>query len=284
MYTQIPISIALVSFMFLFSLVNFICHIKGSLLLLCIAIILFCINIFIWIWNLGDEYTRIWHLTERIFFVKGFYIFIITEILFFFSFFWAYYSFSIDSIYIIGATWPPLSNLLFEIVPLHFSVVTVYMNICLLASSLLIALCSTSFNTNISMFFILSFILAYGYLFIYLHIFDYLDTELAIMDGIYASSLYVITGLHCIHVIIGVFFMIALLNKLDFINTIYFKITYKFNFVKNHIFILISFYYWHLVDMIWILVLITQYIHYNIQDITFLNDSTFIVDTITLYA
>lgn len=288
MFTQIPIVIALTSFTFLLSIIGYLCQIKSSLLILSIGFILLGIFISLWVLNLINEYFRSPNLSNESCFIKGFYLFIITEIFFFFSFFWAYYDFSIDITYYIGGIWPP--QYIVSRLSRHTTYPVSWMNTYLIFISLIISIGSYTVGTSsvldliktrlhvysnhsyVSIPMVVAIIIPYICGFINLHIGELQSTikgvSLAINNGIYASIYYAITGLHGIHVIIGTCFVL-LLFLIDKI---------------NNIFIIATFYYWHLIDIVWLFVLNTQYIHYITKDLIFFYNNIIILDTIIPYA
>lgn len=75
---------------------------------------------------------------------------------------------------------------------------------------------------------------------------EYIWGEFTITDSVFGSIFYSTTSLHGIHVMIGVIFIIISFIRIyfDYITTTHHQ-NYEF-----------SIYYWHLVDVIWILVFI----------------------------
>lgn len=80
--------------------------------------------------------------------------------------------------------------------------------------------------------------------------YEYCILSVFIDHSIVSSSLYLISGLHDIHVVVGIVLL--------FIGTL--KILLYYFCVKNSIGFVISIYSWHFVDIIWILVYLTQYV------------------------
>merc|ERR1711988_928682 len=106
-------------------------------------------------------------------------------------------------------------------------------------------LCVYSLNGNLFLLNIY-FYLAYftGLLFLFMQIYEYQLLYFYISDSFYASSFYLITGLHFSHVIIG----IILLN-LTFTSLYNVKLFYT-----N-----IQLFYWHFVEIIWIVLYLVFY-------------------------
>jgi cytochrome c oxidase subunit 3 len=176
----------------------------------------------------------------------GMILFIISEIMFFFAFFWAFFHSSVAPVYHIGGVWPPkvivsintytipLTNTI--ILLMSGATVTWAHNAVMLRSKkrTLIALMST---------------LILAILFTTFQSFEYLDSPFNISDNVYGSCFYMATGFHGFHVIVGtialfVSFIRILLN----------------HFTNEHHFGLESaIWYWHFVDTVWLFLFISVY-------------------------
>jgi heme/copper-type cytochrome/quinol oxidase subunit 3 len=74
--------------------------------------------------------------------------------------------------------------------------------------------------------------------------YEYYNATFYIFDGVYGSTFYMTTGLHGLHVLIGTIFLIVCLFRL-----------YNFEFIwKSHIGYECAIWYWHFVDVVWIIV------------------------------
>jgi heme/copper-type cytochrome/quinol oxidase subunit 3 len=74
--------------------------------------------------------------------------------------------------------------------------------------------------------------------------YEYYNATFYIFDGVYGSTFYMTTGLHGLHVLIGTLFLIVCLFRL-----------YNFEFIwKSHIGYECAIWYWHFVDVVWIIV------------------------------
>jgi len=88
-----------------------------------------------------------------------------------------------------------------------------------------------------------------GFTFIYLQAFEYNAANFDITDSVYSSSFFMLTGLHGMHVIVGVLFL-----------TVCFIRLLKNHFLNNHYLGLVfAIWYWHFVDVVWILLFLTLY-------------------------
>nr|YP_010021591.1 cytochrome c oxidase subunit III [Paurocephala sauteri]QOL10532.1 cytochrome c oxidase subunit 3 [Paurocephala sauteri] len=176
----------------------------------------------------------------------GMLLFISSEILFFFSFFWNFFHHSLSPNMEIGMIWPPLSIISFN--PMHIPLMN---TLILLSSGMTITWSHSSMiNNNLSQTkksLILTIIL--GFYFTFLQKYEYSEAPFTISDSVYGSSFFLTTGFHGIHVIIGTMFLMhsfLRLNKLHFIN-------------NHHLGMEMSIWYWHFVDVVWLFLYITIY-------------------------
>nr|YP_010947298.1 cytochrome c oxidase subunit III [Smerkata fusca]WGO62322.1 cytochrome c oxidase subunit III [Smerkata fusca] len=176
----------------------------------------------------------------------GMILFIVSEILFFISFFWAFFHSSLSPNIEIGAIWPPLS-----IIPFNPFQIPLLNTIILISSGVTVtwahhALMENNYSQmNQSMFITISL----GIYFTILQAYEYLEASFSIADSIYGSTFFMATGFHGIHVIIGTFFLfICFLRHMNN------------HFSKNHHFgFEAAAWYWHFVDVVWLFLYITIY-------------------------
>lgn len=176
----------------------------------------------------------------------GIALFILSEVCFFFAFFWAYFHRRLAPTVEIGAHWPPtgIQTLeAFQVPLLNTSV--------LLLSGVRITWCHHSieernFNSALQSL-ILTVIL--GLYFLYLQYGEYMETIFSIADGIYGSCFFIATGFHGIHVAVGATFLIVCLLRIK-----------NYHFRKNHhIGFLAAAWYWHFVDVVWLFLYVRIY-------------------------
>lgn len=173
-------------------------------------------------------------------------LFIISEILFFFAFFWAFFHSSISPVFNIGAVWPPkyISLISFYTIPLTNTVF-------LLSSGVTITWAHHSVLVRAKKHAILSliFTIIFATFFTALQYFEYINASFNISDGIYGSCFFIATGFHGFHVFIGTMAIIITLFRL-ILN----------HFTNQHHFGLeASIWYWHFVDVIWLFLFINVY-------------------------
>lgn len=173
-------------------------------------------------------------------------LFIISEIMFFFAFFWGFFHSSIAPVFNIGGVWPPKA----------ISIINTYTipltnTFFLLTSGITItwshhALLSRAKKLTI-IGLLLTIILAV--LFTILQGLEYLNSPFNISDGIYGSCFYLATGFHGAHVFIG-----TLALFISFIRLILNHFTNKHHFGFES-----SIWYWHFVDLVWLFLFINVY-------------------------
>nr|YP_006493362.1 cytochrome c oxidase subunit III [Ahamus yunnanensis]ADK97547.1 cytochrome c oxidase subunit III [Ahamus yunnanensis] len=176
----------------------------------------------------------------------GMILFIISEIFFFLSFFWAFFHSSLSPNIEIGMMWPPLSIISFN--PFQIPLLN---TIILLTSGITItwahhALLENNFTQSIQGLF---FTVILGIYFTILQMYEYYEASFTIADSIYGSTFFMATGFHGLHVIIGTIFLLICL--LRHINN-HFSMNHHFGFEA-------AAWYWHFVDVVWLFLYISMY-------------------------
>nr|WLK25962.1 cytochrome c oxidase subunit 3 [Raeta sp.] len=90
-----------------------------------------------------------------------------------------------------------------------------------------------------------------GSIFSYLQFKEYYWSSFSIADSVYGSSFYLMTGFHGVHVLVGTIFLSVVLLR-----------TWRYHFCQyNHYFGFdAAVWYWHFVDVVWILLYVVVYI------------------------
>lgn len=176
----------------------------------------------------------------------GILLFIISEIIFFISFFWGFFHRRLSPTVELGIIWPPVGIITFN--PMEIPLLN---TIILLRSGITVTWAHHAIikgkNKQVTIRLILTVIL--GIYFRALQGLEYLESRFCIRDSIYGSSFFIATGFHGIHVIIGTTFLIICLIR----NIIY-------HFSKNHHFgFEAAAWYWHFVDVVWLFLYISIY-------------------------
>lgn len=171
----------------------------------------------------------------------GFIFFIVSEIMFFFGFFWAFFHCALSPAISIGCVWPPLGIEPFD--PLGTPLVNTLL---LLLSGVTITHTHQNLleRNYIKTGFGFIFTLICAELFIGQQFKEYIYAPFAISDGIYGSVFYMITGLHGFHVIVGTIFIFVCLLRFN-----------QSHFTRrHHVGFECAAWYWHFVDIVWLFV------------------------------
>ena len=176
----------------------------------------------------------------------GVLLFILSEVMFFFSFSWAFFHSSLSPTVELGSVWPPVGVEVlnpFEVPLLNTAI--------LLSSGATVTwshhaiICGNRRDTLLGL--ILTVIL--GLIFTVLQIIEYNECTFTIADSIYGSTFYVATGFHGLHVFIGTsFLLVGYLRIMEYHMTQHHHLGYEASIL-----------YWHFVDVVWIFLFITIY-------------------------
>nr|ACU00306.1 cytochrome c oxidase subunit III [Amphiuma means] len=176
----------------------------------------------------------------------GMILFIASEVLFFFGFFWAFYNSSLAPTPELGEFWPPTG-----ITPLDPFEVPLLNTAVLLASGVTVTWAHHSImhSNRKEAIQALSLTITLGLYFTALQAMEYYETSFSIADGIYGSTFFVATGFHGLHVMIGsTFLMVCLMRQIYF----HFTSLHHFGFEA-------AAWYWHFVDVVWLFLYVSIY-------------------------
>lgn len=177
----------------------------------------------------------------------GMVIFLLSETMFFFGFFWCFFYMSISPSIWIGCTWPPqgiqpldpfLLPLLNTLILVSSGISATFSHKCILVRT---------GRKDVTLGLIISIFL--GLTFTAFQLWEYSMATFSINDGIYGSIFYLSTGFHGLHVIIGTTALIVCLIR---------HLKYHFQ-MEHHVGFELSLWYWHFVDVIWILLYLFIY-------------------------
>nr|ARX96619.1 cytochrome c oxidase subunit 3 [Sceliphron madraspatanum] len=169
----------------------------------------------------------------------GMMLFILSELFFFVSFFWAYFHMALSPSIEIGSMWPPKGIKMFN--PYKIPLLNTMI---LVSSGFSITWCHYSIINNNFKESKLSLIITImlGWIFTMIQIYEYYQAPFTISDSVFGSIFFMSTGFHGIHVIIGNMFLSINLFRLT-----------KFHFSKtHHLGFELASWYWHFVDVIWL--------------------------------
>lgn len=182
----------------------------------------------------------------------GVILFIVSEVMFFFGFFWAFFQSSLSPTYNLGGVWPPSG-----IAPLSFYFSPLTNTLILLASGAAITWAHHSlflFSKRHSIVALL-YTIFFAILFTYFQGIEYKSLPFNISDGVYGSCFYMITGFHGFHVIIGT---VAIIVSL--VRVVKSDVTQE-----QHLGLESAIWYWHFVDVVWLYVFVAVYCWGNSQ-------------------
>jgi len=177
----------------------------------------------------------------------GFILFILSEVMFFVSFFWAFFHSSLAPSVFIGGVWPPLGIQLFNpfSVPLLNTFILLTSGVTITRTHLL--LLQNNWRMTLCL---MDTTILLGLTFLAIQFMEYNVARFNISDGIYGSIFYLLTGFHGFHVLVGVIFLIITR----------FRIANKKVNSKDHGSFEFASWYWHFVDIVWIFVYSFVYI------------------------
>lgn len=173
-------------------------------------------------------------------------LFITSEVMFFFAFFWAFFHSSIAPVYNIGGVWPPkaITTISAYTIPLTNTFI-------LLTSGATVTWSHHALISRAKRHAVLGLVFTLGLaaLFTSLQGVEYVNAPFNISDGIYGSCFYLATGFHGLHVIIGTIALFVSLIRLilnHYTNT-------------RHLGFESAIWYWHFVDVVWLFLFINIY-------------------------
>nr|AZH81049.1 cytochrome c oxidase subunit III [Caridina novaecaledoniae] len=176
----------------------------------------------------------------------GMILFITSEVLFFFSFFWAFFHSSLSPTVELGSCWPPAGIEAFN--PFQIPLLNTAI---LLASGATVTWSHHAImESNLSQALQgLTLTVILGVYFTGLQAMEYYEAPFTIADSAYGSTFFVATGFHGLHVIIGSTFLMVCLYRM-----------YMCHFSSKHHFgFEAAAWYWHFVDVVWLFLYISIY-------------------------
>jgi cytochrome c oxidase subunit 3 len=179
----------------------------------------------------------------------GVILFILSEVMFFFAFFWAFFHSALAPSVELGSIWPPVGLIPFNPweIPLLNTCILVLSGLTITYTHHYIINGDKHFRLFVMEGFTLTLFLALCFTgFQYL---EYIDSPFSIWDGVYGSTFFLATGFHGFHVIIGTtFIFICFIRYL------------RGHFTSiHHIGFEAAAWYWHFVDVVWLFLYLILY-------------------------
>lgn len=176
----------------------------------------------------------------------GIILFITSEVIFFLSFFWAFFHSSLSPNIELGCSWPPMGVDAFDPwkVPLINTII-------LLSSGVRVtwshhSLIEGNFSRSKQS---LVITIALGIYFTFIQLLEYVEASFSISDSSFGRTFFVATGFHGLHVLVGTLFLLFTLLRI--------RIGVLSR--KHHFGFEASAWYWHFVDVVWLFLFVTIY-------------------------
>ena len=183
----------------------------------------------------GGAHTPVVQLGLR----YGMSLFIASEVMFFFAWFWAFFNASLFPTDEIGGIWPPKGVEVFD--PWSVPIIN---TIILLSSGVTVTWAHHGLRKGDRKTLIngLWLTVLLGALFTSLQAYEYMSAPFNFTGGIYGTTFFMATGFHGAHVIIGTIFLAVCLAR-----------SYQGHFTPQHHFgFEAAAWYWHFVDVVWL--------------------------------
>ena len=176
----------------------------------------------------------------------GMILFIVSEVMFFFAFFWAFFHSSLSPVYNIGGIWPPTA-----INIISTSGIPLTNTFFLLSSGATVTWAHHSIivRAKKQSLIALIFTIILAILFTFLQGVEYVEAPFTIADSVYGSCFFMTTGFHGFHVFIGTCFLFISFLRIIFNH---FTSTHHFGFES-------AAWYWHFVDVVWLFLFLVVY-------------------------
>lgn len=135
----------------------------------------------------------------------GMLLFILSEVFFFLSFFWAFYDAALSPTVELGLSWPPKG-----ILPLSVYSVPLLNTVILLTRGITVtwahhSIMNNFFNKSVVR---LAVTVMLGAYFMYMQYLEYREARFALSDGVYGRTFFIATGFHGFHVTVGTLFLL----------------------------------------------------------------------------
>jgi cytochrome c oxidase subunit 3 len=176
----------------------------------------------------------------------GFILFVVSEVFFFISIFWAFFHSSLAPTVELGAHWPPAG-----IEALNPWEVPLLNTVILLSSGATVTYAHHSLiqGNRAGVIYGLIFTVILATIFTGFQGYEYYNAPFTFSDGVYGSTFYMSTGFHGLHVVIGTIFLTVALFRV---------ISYHLT-DHHHLGFETAILYWHFVDVVWLFLFITVY-------------------------
>lgn len=176
----------------------------------------------------------------------GIVLFIAREVLFFFSFFWAYFNRSLSPGLECGFNWPPTG-----LTPFNPFGIPLLNTTILLTSGLTVTWAHHALMAGQHTEGVIGLLrtIVLGAYFTFVQGYEYLDSRFTFADAVYGSCFFMATGFHGLHVLIGSLFLTVVWSRLIRGQL---RLNHHFGFEA-------AAWYWHFVDVVWVFLFMAIY-------------------------
>ena len=176
----------------------------------------------------------------------GMLLFIVSEIMFFFAFFWAFFHSSLAPTIELGAMWPPKGIEVLDPWQIPFLNTMILLTS---GASVTWAHHALVHNDHENTQDGLTYTLALGAIFTLLQVLEYMEATFSMSDSVYGSVFFLATGFHGAHVCIGSLFLgVCMWRELQGQLT-----------PRHHFGFEAAAWYWHFVDVVWLFLFVSIY-------------------------
>ena len=192
----------------------------------------------------------------------GMMLFIVSEVMFFFGFFWAFFHSSLVPSPAIGGVWPPVTIMVISPwkLPLVNTLLLLLSGVTLTISHRCLVYLPYYNQAEFVIEKIIGLIMLWlrrtiylGIFFLFCQAFEYYFASFTFQDTVYGGTFYILTGLHGLHVLVGTIFLIVCLWRTSLLHfTVWKQVGFKS-----------AVWYWHFVDVVWIFLYLVIYVWGN---------------------
>jgi len=192
----------------------------------------------------------------------GMMLFIVSEVMFFFGFFWAFFHSSLVPSPAIGGVWPPVTIMVISPwkLPLVNTLLLLLSGVTLTISHRCLVYLPYYNQAEFVIEKIIGLIMLWlrrtiylGVFFLFCQAFEYYFASFTFQDTVYGGTFYILTGLHGLHVLVGTIFLIVCLWRTSLLHfTVWKQVGFKS-----------AVWYWHFVDVVWIFLYLVIYVWGN---------------------
>ena len=184
----------------------------------------------------------------------GFILFIMSEVMFFFAWFWSFFKHAIFPMHPDGISpgvdgvWPPAGIETFD--PWHLPLINTLILLCSGAAATWAhhALVHEDDRNDIKWGLIIA--VALGAIFTVFQVYEYSHAAFGFAGNIYGANFFMATGFHGAHVLIGTIFLLVCLIRVQ-----------RGHFTaNNHVGFEAAAWYWHFVDVVWLFLFAAVYV------------------------